>query len=140
VLLALAGLAACGLPRDIAHTSDEALSRGFVRAGVITGTHEMTHGRPTGPEVEVVEGFADDLGLTVEWTVAPEQELMERLERFELDVVVGAIAPGTPYGGRVAITSRLGALPDRETVAAVPPGENDWLLAFNRFVTERVHG
>jgi polar amino acid transport system substrate-binding protein len=46
-------------------------------------------GVPRGAEVELVESFANELGVTVEWRRAPAFVALEALERGEADLAIG---------------------------------------------------
>ena len=64
-----------------------------------------TSGEPAGAEVELVRQFARELGATPEWFWGGEQQHMEALERFELDLVVGGLTDKTPWSKSVGLTS-----------------------------------
>jgi ABC-type amino acid transport substrate-binding protein len=53
-------------------------------------------GDPGGVEVRLLAGFADELGLSVEWHWEGEY-LFEALERYELDVVAGGLTASSPW-------------------------------------------
>jgi polar amino acid transport system substrate-binding protein len=149
VRIALVGLCAaavvgCGIPRDIAHTTAEARSRGHVRAGAVAGAATIeiaADGRPAGPEVDAIAAFAASLDLEVRWEIAAEHDLMRLLGRRQLDVVVGGVEASSPYARLLGMSAPLAAAADGELlVAAVPSGENRWLLRLNRFLDERWAG
>lgn len=98
---------------------------------------------PSGPEVELVEAFADRLGAEVEWTVSTEGDLVEQLELDLLDLVVGGLAADTPYSKRAALTRPYTeSVGPRGTtvkhVMAVPMGENALLSELELFLDEEV--
>lgn len=97
VLTALT-LTACGIPRDPEGTL-ERVEGGTVRAG-ITENHpwtDLSGGEPAGVEVDLIEAFAESLGARVEWFDGSQAELLENLEKRELDVVMGGftVVPST---------------------------------------------
>jgi polar amino acid transport system substrate-binding protein len=63
-----------------------------------------TAGEPEGAEVELARRFARELGATPEWDWGGEQQHMEALEQFQLDLVVGGITEKTPWNKQVGLT------------------------------------
>ncbi|MGD7705342.1 ABC transporter substrate-binding protein [Microlunatus sp. Y2014] len=97
-----------------------------------------------GPEPGLIAGYADSLGAVVEWTVAGEQHLVEKLEHYEIDVMIGGLTSDTPWQQRVGITRPYAAVPDGDghgeakLVMAVPMGENALLSSLERYLDSRV--
>jgi len=120
VLLAV-GMAGCGIPRDPEGTLDR-VRGGTLRAG-ITASEPWTTlegGRPDGVEVELVERFARELGVRVEWVDGSEAELIGALEVRELDLVVGGLTADTPWQAKAAITRSYATT---RVVVAVPASQ-----------------
>ena len=84
-------MAACGMPRDPGGSLDGALRRGSLRVGIDDGG-AATHAE----ERSVVTALAADHRLAVSWVAGPLPQLLERLEHFELDVVVSGLRPDHP--------------------------------------------
>jgi polar amino acid transport system substrate-binding protein len=83
-----------------------------------------TEGEPAGAEVELVRRLAAELGATPEWVWGGEQNHLEALERFELDLVVGGLTKDTPWRNRVGLAGPY--FEDRVLVGAPgpnPPGD-----------------
>jgi polar amino acid transport system substrate-binding protein len=127
LLLAVLMLSAgCGFPRD-ADSTLERVRGGTLRVGVVEREPftRLEGGTPVGPEVELVQELARDLGATVEWTVGAEPRLMEAVSHRQLDLVIGGIPGDTPYGSHVALSQPY--LRSRLTVGApsgqAPPSE-----------------
>ena len=98
--------AACSsLPRDPERTT-ERVRQGVVRAGLVENPPWVvrTAGEPAGVEVELVRRFAGSLGAKPQWFWGGEQQHMEALRRFELDLVVGGLDDRTPWKKAVGIT------------------------------------
>lgn len=123
-------------PRDPEETLDRVQS-GVMRVGV---SHDppftVLESKISGREVALVRGFARRLGARVAWRSGGHAVLMRELEHHRLDMVVGGHAKDSPWVERVA-TSRAYRIADGhghivERVAALPPGENAWLMAFER--------
>jgi polar amino acid transport system substrate-binding protein len=80
-----------------------------------------TTGEPAGVEVDLVRNFASELGTNPEWHWGGEQEEMEALEHFQLDLVIGGLTDETPWRKYVGLTSsyfeeiyRIGIPPSSE--------------------------
>lgn len=144
LLLALL-LTGCGLqiPSDPWGTTDR-ITGGTLRAGV---THHppwtsAEEGRaPAGPEVELVMTFAAERDADVAWTVASESELVDQLERGELDVVVGGFVDPTPWSERVGVTRAYTETVNAEGktvrhIMLTRMGENRFLVLLEAFLDE----
>jgi ABC-type amino acid transport substrate-binding protein len=138
--LLVAGMLACGLPRD----SDGTLERvrgGELRVGV---THHppydsVANGTVSGPEPRLVEALARRLGARPSFRLGSDSELLEALARRELDVVIAGLHDDSPWNGRVALTKPYHTDPVTDTryVLATAAGENAWLVFVERFLAER---
>ena len=94
-VLLLLLMCSCGLqvPADPEGTLDR-ISDGTLRVGVSHNppwTAVQTGQDPAGREADLVRQFAADHGATIEWTAAGEESRMGRLERGELDLVIGGL-------------------------------------------------
>ncbi len=134
-LLALAATASgCDeFPKDIAGTTEGVLARGAMRAGIVAG----------GPAVEeraLVERLANSMSVDADIRDGATEDLIQRLNAGEIDVVVGEFAKSTPWSTRTAMTSSARAIapPKDHPVlrALVRPGENRWLILVERTVRE----
>ncbi|MBB1061574.1 ABC transporter substrate-binding protein [Marilutibacter spongiae] len=139
--LALLGLGACSdYPRDPERTLAQ-VQGGVLHAGVV---HDppfvvLVPGRaPSGPEVWLVEAFAARHDARVDWQVGTHDRLMQRLEDFGLDLVVGGTAPDSPWKKRVALSEPFRDVDEAGTpvmrVLALPPGENAWQLEVEAYL------
>lgn len=119
-LLALALLAACDLPRDPQGTL-AAATGGTLVVGVAENPPWVVRqgDEAAGVEADLVRAFASELGADVEWVWGGLDEHLEALERFELDLVAGGLAAGSPWSKRVGFTR---AYLEAEQVVGVPPG------------------
>lgn len=135
VFLTLVG---CEMPRDPEGTLDR-VRGGTLRVGV-SENKPWTSWRgesPTGIEVDLVEELAAQLHATVEWKRDGESNLLEALHKHELDVVIGGLTDDTPWGDKIGISQPYYESQGRGQVLAVPPGENQWLLALETFLQSR---
>lgn len=140
LLLCLCVVACTPYPRD-AHDSSER-AREAMRVGL---SHDppwviTTEGAPRGSEVELISAFAEHRQLRVEWVVDGHDALMEALLDHRLHLVAGGHVERTPWTeagwSRSFMVDDAGARPTRRRIA-LPPGENAWHLAFDRFVHTR---
>ncbi len=98
-------------------------------------------GDPEGIEPKLIRGFAKDLDSDIEWTESGEEQLMEALERGDLDVVIGGFTDQTPWEEFGAVTrpyteeKRDGKV--RKHVMVVRMGENAFLVELERFLMEQ---
>ena len=107
VLIVCACAAGCNdLPRDPKETSRHTQG-GRLRVGLVEHPPWAirTDGEPAGAEVELVRRFAAELGATPEWHWGGEQQHMEALEHYQLDLVIGGMTDETPWSKYVGLTS-----------------------------------
>lgn len=138
--LALTGCTSSGYPADPEGTFDR-VSGGTLSAGVVHHPPyvDALGAEPSGSEVELIEGFARQLGADVEWTVTGEEAAMTALETGDVDLVAGGLTSQTPWSTHGAVTrgyaEDTGA--DGSTVSlvmAVPLGENQMLTELERYL------
>jgi polar amino acid transport system substrate-binding protein len=117
----LAALAGCQYPRDVEGTLDR-VEGGTMRVGVSDNQPWVnTDGsEPTGVEPTIVRRFAQQLDAEVHWVQGDSEELVEALERGQLDVVIAGITRTSLYKRKVALTRPY---VDTELFLAHPKGE-----------------
>lgn len=95
---------------------------------------------PAGLEVDLVEDFAEHLGVEVEWTVAGEEDLVGMLEDDALDLAVGGVTEENRWVDQVGLTrpyTEVGAGGDTEKhVMMVPMGENAFQSELERWLDD----
>jgi ABC-type amino acid transport substrate-binding protein len=138
--------AGCGLtiPADPEKTL-ERVTGSMLRVGVSPNppwTDIRGAGEPSGTEVDLVREFAGTLRAQVEWVVGGEQSLIAALERGELELVIGGFTSDTPWTEKAAITKPYAEMQDPEgkrkkLVMAAPMGENEFLLALEKFLLRK---
>lgn len=125
LLLAASLIAAgCTYPQDPDGTL-ERVEGGTLRAGVSPSPRSAA-------EMRLVERFAADLGARVRWTRDGEEHLIERLEKGELDLVVGGLTKTSPWKTHAALTRPYA----KDHVMAAPLGENAFLVRLERHLLE----
>jgi polar amino acid transport system substrate-binding protein len=105
--LLVAVASGCGsLPRDPKKTLEGVRQQKHVKVGLVENPPWVVRAgsEPEGAEVRLVREFAESLGATPEWFWGGEQENLEALERFELDVVVGGLDAATPWMKKIGLT------------------------------------
>jgi len=83
-----------------------------------------TTGEPAGVEVDLVRQFAGSLGTTPEWHWGGEQEQLEALQDYQLDLVIGGFTDRTPWRKYVGLTSAYFTETYRVGVQGPPPLES----------------
>ncbi|GAA1655300.1 transporter substrate-binding domain-containing protein [Georgenia ruanii] len=143
--LLLAGLAA-GCSATIPTDPDGTLERvrgGVLRVGVSPNPPwtivTAEDAPPSGTEAVLVEEFARTLDAEVDWTVGGEESLVARLERGQLDLVVGGPTARSPWAQKAALTYRYAEAVGPEGakelhVMAAPKGENAFLVELESFL------
>lgn len=134
-LLLTSGVTGCGgaFPADPDGTLDSIRSSGVLRAGASHHPPQVVQSAPEtdpeGTEVDLLEAYARHLGARVEWTVASETALMEKLDEGEVDLVVGGLRDDSVWSAQAGLTRAYTQerAPDGTTlnrVIATPMGEN----------------
>ncbi len=138
-------LAACGpYPRDADHLSEQAASSAM-RVGVSEDppwVRVLPDGSVTGPEADLVQGYADAHGYRLEWVPGGHDTLMRELERARLHAVIGGHRPDSPWKPMVgwSLPLALRAAPDGpmpERHVALPPGQSAWHLSFDQYLVDQ---
>ncbi|WP_324650636.1 transporter substrate-binding domain-containing protein [Georgenia sp. H159] len=147
VAIALLTLVGCSatIPTDPDGTLDR-VTGGTLRVGVSpsppwTDLPDGPDGDPEGTEIRLVEDFAESIRADVEWVPGGEEDLIGRLERGELDLVVGGLTARSPWSEKAALTYRYtettGPEGEKELhVMAAPMGENAFLVELEGFLLE----
>ncbi|MDQ3818808.1 MAG: transporter substrate-binding domain-containing protein [Acidobacteriota bacterium] len=134
LLILSASLASCSsLPRDPKKTLQHVEESKRLRVGLVEHPPWVvrTEGEPAGVEVELVRRFAAELGATPDWGWGGEQEQMEALEHYKLDLLIGGFTKETAWKSYVGLTSPY---TDQDQVMAVPPGENGFIKRLDEFL------
>lgn len=143
-LLAALSLVGCSLtiPSDPDGTLDS-VRGGELRVGVAPDGElvEVGDGDPTGSVIDLVDGFAESVDATPDWTVATEETLVRMLERGDLDLIAGGITSDTPWLDRAGVSrgySDIEGADGRTLVMLVPLGENALLSELERYLDAEV--
>lgn len=121
LVLPLLALAACdSFPRDVEGTL-ERVSGGTMRVGVVENPPWTVRADTEwgGVEPRLVRAFARELGAEVEWVPGTEQEVLEGVERRQLDLAVGGLTRRSPW--RKGLAFSISYL-DPDVAVGVPAG------------------
>lgn len=123
VLFLLAGLlAACTYPRDPRRTTEIVLQSGIMEVGVSEAEPwvvKRDDGQPVGIEVDLIEGFAQELGVEIKWIWGSQAENLEALKHHRLHVAIGGFTKQTPWARELALTSTYLSVP---VIVGLPAG------------------
>lgn len=93
---------------------------------------------PQGREIAMLQAWAESLHAHIVWERGGHADLLEALEQYKLQAVVGGHSKQSPWKGRIAFTKPYQLQTDDGSygsrVLALPPGENAWLMNFESFV------
>lgn len=130
------------IPADPEGTLDE-VRDGTLHVGLTpnAGFVEKTGDGFRGSDIDLVQGFANQLGAKVQWKMAGEEQLVEDLELGNLDLVAGGFSSDTPWSEQVGITRPYATFQDPEgkedqAVLLVPPGENAFLYELESYLDQ----
>ena len=136
-------------PRDARGSLDAVLETGVLEVGLLHAppwVDTSTPGAPRGLEVALLQAFADELGVRVQWRADGTEASFEALARGDLHILAGGLTGGNPFKAQAGfslpyfITVRERALLDKryKHVFAVPRGENALVMRLERFLLERI--
>ena len=140
LLLGLLLIGCDSLPRDNAGAL-ERVSGGELRVGVVENPPwvHWQDGAASGLEPELIASWAKSIDARVLWRQGSEGELVEALNRRELDVIAAGLDSTTPYAAKLALTQPYVDVEERggkkkKHLLAVTPGESALLFALDRFL------
>lgn len=144
-LLALLLLAGCGtIPRDPDGTLERIHHTGELVVGVSPSPPwTIIDGDAiSGTEVDLVQGFADRLGVRLRLEPGGEQHLVEELDEGRLHIVIGGIRDDSPWTSMAAPTRAYTIVEDAtgnqyKHIMLTPMGENRFLSELELFLDEQ---
>jgi polar amino acid transport system substrate-binding protein len=141
-LVVLALSACASIPRDPDDTLQRVQENGVLRVGASASGDLVTYegDAAAGREADLVTGFAETLGVQVEWTLVGETAAVAAMQRGELDVLIGGLHHDSPWSDKVSLTRPYAESTEAgETVKhvlAVPLGENAMLVRLETYLDE----
>ncbi len=94
-------------PRDPRDSLNQIEQSGTLNVGVIANPPWIigeAPDSPTGVEARLMEQFAEELGVEINWHWGHEQRLFEGIKRYELDFLIGGITTGNPWKRQIGFT------------------------------------
>jgi ABC-type amino acid transport substrate-binding protein len=128
-------------PRDPENTTENVRSTGTLRVGLI-GQEPWAYGAPPTPagiEVAIVREFAKGLNANPVWTVLSEAQATEKLQNYQLDMVIGGLTKDNPrkkHLGFSRLYLHMGKGDRNVHVMAVAQGENRLLTELEKFLKQ----
>ncbi|MBB2958776.1 transporter substrate-binding domain-containing protein [Pseudoclavibacter helvolus] len=138
-------ISGCGMriPSDPDGTLDR-VRGGELRVGIshnppFTSTSAGTE--PTGVEVELVEGFAEEMDASVTWVAGSEAALVQGLEDGNLDLAIAGFRDDSPFVDEAGSTRPFLETEDAaggkaSHVMLTPMGENAFLVELETYLAE----
>ena len=130
MLLAAMLLMASGcsdIPRDAAGTLDRVRQTGSLRVGMVSDTDRL----PVEAESNLIAQLAHETGSRPAITRGSTEILLPKIEKGELDIVVGRFAPESPWSTRVTFLPAPEHMDAKKgeaaSAVAVRNGENGWV-------------
>jgi hypothetical protein len=131
ILLGLLAASCSGIPRDPNGTSERVRSERQFKVGLIEG-HPFAQDR----QLSFLRRMATATGATPIVERGAAEPLLARLEHDALDLVVGTMAPESPWQKQVHFLSPLAEHVDEKghlhLIAAAHNGENEWIALLTR--------
>lgn len=131
-------LMACTFPKDPQHTFSnakvEGLAIGVVQNPPFTLVRDSSF---SGTEITLLEQFCKKENLDPHFETGNETDLIKKLSKYELDIVVGGFKKKTVWKKEVGMTQPY----DSAHVFFVPKGENRLVYTLERFfIQNKQHG
>ena len=127
-------LTGCGMPKDPADSFDKAEREGL-HVGIVENPPYTIHRGEEweGREVALVDEFARMNDLDVQYIEGTESHLIDQLQHYNLQLVIGGFEKNTAWKGEAGLTIPY----DHQHVLLVPKGENGLLYKLEHFLMER---
>ena len=134
--LVLAGAVGCAeLPKDAEGTLDRVRAEGLFRVGIVAsgadpGQRHQQH--------QMIRGVVAATAARAAISMGPSERLLVQLEQGEIDLVLGALAPDSPWSKRVTLLPPLEQPAEGDAArapvlhAAARNGENAWIKILYR--------
>ncbi|RNI21772.1 transporter substrate-binding domain-containing protein [Rufibacter latericius] len=125
-------------PKDPEKTLEQ-VTNGTLKVGYSENPPWVVKGPqgPTGIEADLVKAFAKSLNATIEWQNDTEQNLMERLEKNELHLVMAGVTDDTPWKQKISFTRPFAEVAKKKHVLCVIKGENAFTVKLEKFLHQQ---
>lgn len=136
-LLLFLGLISCvQFPNDPQNTLDKA-TNGVLKVGFSENKPWVVKEADSanGIEPEMIRKFAQQINARIQWVNGSEQELFEKLEKRELDMVIAGLTDKTPWKNKKIGLTRYYHIKGKEKhVMAVKQGENRFQVELEEYL------
>ncbi|MGB7786311.1 MAG: transporter substrate-binding domain-containing protein [Salinimicrobium sp.] len=137
LLTLLSMVTACSIPNDPEDSFEEAKKDALLVGAVPNPPYvEISNDQFTGSEIEKLRAFAKRENLRIKIEKGTESELVEKLEKYELHVMVGGIGKKTIWKKKAGLTAPY----DTKHVFLIPKGENRLLKHLEDFIFRKKTG
>lgn len=127
----------CNFPQDPKHSFQEAQAT-KLRVGVVFHPPFVINEpeKLTGIEIDLIESFAAQEKLQIDYVTGTESELVEKLEKYDLHVVLGGFEKKTVWMKKTGLTVPY----DGKHVLLIAKGENKLLFKLEKFIFKNSKG
>lgn len=128
----LFSLICCIYPQDPENSYEEAQTGALLVGAVENAPYvEYVGNSYSGSEVEIIRDFAEQNNLEIEFLSGSESELVKKLEKFKIHVVIGGFTKNTIWKKKAGFTVPY----DEENhIFLIPKGENRLLENLEMFI------
>lgn len=125
----------CNLPKDPKSTWENAKKDGL-KVGVVDNPPFTSTASDSfsGNEVEIINNFAASKNLKVSYLKGSESELIEKLEKYEIDIIIGGFTKKTVWSKKAGATKPY----DKKHVFLIPKGENKLLVKLEEYIHQNL--
>ncbi len=134
LVLLLSIFCSCDLPKDPNSSWENAKKEGL-KIGVVQNPpfSYVEGGAFGGSEVQILNDFAEKVGLKVRYQTGNESDLLKKLEKYKVHVVIGGFDKKTIWKKKAGLTTEY----NNENVFLVPMGENELLIHLENYLRHR---
>lgn len=125
LLLCVFFFGACNFPKDPKNSYENA-KKSSLRVGVVSKTDSTQ----TSFEKNLIRNFAEQRNMQTQFITDNETELVKKLEKYQLDVVLGGFKKKSNWKSKVGMTKPY----DSKHVFFIPRGENRLLFQLEKFI------
>ncbi|MDT0644071.1 transporter substrate-binding domain-containing protein [Zunongwangia sp. F363] len=127
--------AGCNYPKDPHHSFEKA-KENRLRVGAIVNPPFVTRedGSIGGSEIKIIKDFAKGENLKLKIEEGSESDLVEKLEKYEVDIIAGGFDKKSIWKKKAGLTTPY----DKKHVFFIPKGENRLLQQLESFILEKV--
>lgn len=87
--------------------------------------------------------LGEEIGVRLIFVEETEAVLIEKLEKYEIDIVIAGLNSDSPWKSKAGFTNPYATINGKNYSIAVPPGENAFLVHIEKFLNrnkEKIRG